>query len=145
MRWDRSGIVDLGAPAGFIVSEATAVNDSSQVAGRGEGSPQSYQGYLWESGSWTPIGVLPGHNESMALDIDSGGRIVGVSFILSGEHRAVIWDAGVLTDLVTLGDSSSARGINEVGQVVGTSVANLPGRRGAAPPPNVGRVTTAHH
>jgi probable HAF family extracellular repeat protein len=125
--WDGNGIVDLGAPAGFIVSEAAAVNDSNQVAGFGEGSPQSYQGYLWESGSWTPIGVLPGHFESMALDIDSGGRIVGRSFILGGEQRAVMWGAGVLTDLGTLGDSSSAHGINDVGQVVGHSLADLPG------------------
>lgn len=125
--WNESGIVDLGAPEEFIVSDGLAVNDSIQVAGRGEGNPQSYQGYSWESGSWTPIGVLPGHGESMALDIDSGGRIVGTSFILGHEHRAVMWDAGVLTDLGTLGDSSTAFGLNEVGQVVGYSVANLPG------------------
>jgi uncharacterized membrane protein len=58
--WDGSGIVDLGAPPGFTVSAAAAANDSGQVAANGEGSPQSYRGYQWESGLWTPIGVLPG-------------------------------------------------------------------------------------
>jgi probable HAF family extracellular repeat protein len=125
--WIETGIVDIGGPAGSIVSDAVAVNHSSQVAGFDEGSPQSYQGYSWESGSWTPIGVLPGQSESIARDIDSAGRIVGSSFILGQEHRAVMWDAGVLTDLGTLGDSSNAYGINDVGQVVGYSVANLPG------------------
>ncbi len=127
--WDQSGIVEIGDSTGFIVSNAVAVNDTRQVAGFDEGSPQSYQGYFWESGSWTPIGVLPGTNESIASDIDSAGRIVGQSFILGpgGPDLAVMWDAGVLTDLGTLGGSTSARGINDVGQVVGTSTANLPG------------------
>ncbi|MCP4250382.1 MAG: DUF3466 family protein [bacterium] len=128
--WDQSGaIVDMGdplAPPGYICI-AAAVNNSSQVAGYGEASPQAYQGYSWESGVWTPIGVLPGHSESIARDIGSVGRIVGSSFILGHEHRAVMWDGGVLTDLGTLGDSSNAYGINDVGQVVGYSLANLPG------------------
>lgn len=122
--WDGSGIVDLGAPPEFNVSSAAAVNDSGQVAGFGEGSPQSYRGYLWENGSWTPIGVLPGHSDSTARDIDPSGRIVGSSFIVGPGERpdsAVLWDAGVLTDLGTLGGSSSARGINGLGQVVGFS------------------------
>jgi probable HAF family extracellular repeat protein len=125
--WTETGIADIGGPQGSIISDAVAVNDSNQVAGYDEGSPQTYQGYSWESGSWTPLGFLPGHSESIARDIDSAGRIVGSSFILGQEHRAVMWDAGVLTDLGTLGDSSNAYGINDVGQVVGYSVANLPG------------------
>jgi probable HAF family extracellular repeat protein len=125
--WDENGIVALGHPGGDFAVEARAVNDAGQVARVGEGSPQTYQGYSWESGSWTPLGVLPGHSESFARDVDSAGRIAGSSFILGQEHRAVMWDAGVLTDLGTLGDSSNAHGINEVGQVVGYSVANLPG------------------
>ena len=126
--WDASGIVDLGVPPGFIASVATAANDSGQVAAYGEGSPESdRRGYLWESGSWTPIGVLPGFSESIAREIDSAGRIVGSSFVLDGEGRAVMWDAGVLTDLGTLGGSSSATDINDVGQVVGVSTAYLPG------------------
>jgi hypothetical protein len=72
------------------------------------------------------MGLLPGTGESVAADIDSGGRMVGTSFVLGGEYRAVIWDAGVLTYLGTLGGSSVASGINEAGQIVGYSYIDLP-------------------
>jgi probable HAF family extracellular repeat protein len=123
--WDESGIVDMGLPPGSF-GTAVAVNDAGQVACYGEGNPQTYQAFFWENGIWTPTGVLPGHSESIARDIDSAGRIVGSSFILGQEHRAVMWDAGVVTDLGTLGGSSNAYGINDAGQVVGYSLANLP-------------------
>jgi len=126
VRWDASGIVDLGAPPGFLSASPAAANDAGQVAINGEGDPQSFRGYLWDAGSWTPMGVLPGTSESTAADIDSGGRMVGTSFVLGGEYRAVIWDAGVLTDLGTLGSDSSARSINETGQIVGYSDIDLP-------------------
>ncbi|MHC4094361.1 MAG: hypothetical protein ACYSVY_29515, partial [Planctomycetota bacterium] len=101
--WDRNGeIVDIGAPPGYA-GEAEAVNVTGQAACYGEDSPQAYQGYFWENNVWTPIGMLPGHFESIARDINSAGQVVGSSFVLGGVHRAVRWDAGVLTDLGTLG------------------------------------------
>ncbi|MHC4610085.1 MAG: DUF3466 family protein, partial [Planctomycetota bacterium] len=125
--WDRNGeIVDIGAPPGYA-GEAEAVNATSQAACYGEDSPQAYQGYFWENNVWTPIGMLPGHFESIARDINSAGQVVGSSFVLGGVHRAVRWDAGVLTDLGTLGGSSRAYGINDAGQVVGDTRAELPG------------------
>jgi probable HAF family extracellular repeat protein len=118
--WDRTGIVDLGTPPGAIESRADALNEFGQVAGNAEVGSQS-QGYFVENGTWTPIGTLPGNSESAARDIDSGGRIVGTSFNPDGGARAIIWDAGVLTDLGTLFSTSGGRAINEAGQVVGTT------------------------
>jgi probable HAF family extracellular repeat protein len=107
--WDRNGeIVDIGAPPGYA-GEAEAVNVTGQAACYGEDSPQAYQGYFWENNVWTPIGMLPGHFESIARDINSAGQVVGSSFVLGGVHRAVRWDAGVLTDLGTLGEWSGTR------------------------------------
>ncbi|MHC4966319.1 MAG: DUF3466 family protein [Planctomycetota bacterium] len=127
--WDESGIVALGHPGGVFAVEARAVNDAGQVACVGEGNPQTYQSYFWENGTWTPIGALPGLPDSIVEDIDSAGRIVGRSLIVGpgAPDRAFIWEVGVFTELGTLGDSSKAYGINEVGQVVGTSLAELPG------------------
>lgn len=117
--WDSTGIVDLGTPPGFNVSSALALNENRQVAGNGDGEPS--QGYLWENGIWTPIGTLPGTSDSVARDIDSGGRIVGSSYNPDGASRAIIWDAGVLTDLGTLYSTSAGVAINEAGQVVGVT------------------------
>jgi probable HAF family extracellular repeat protein len=118
--WDSTGIVDLGTPPGAIESRAMAANEFGQVAGRAEVGPQS-QGFFFENGTWTPIGNLPGTSASGANDIDSGGRIVGSSFNPDGVSRAIIWDAGVLTDLGTLFSTSYASAINEAGQVVGVT------------------------
>ncbi|MHC4429717.1 MAG: DUF3466 family protein [Planctomycetota bacterium] len=72
---------------------------------------------------------MPGLPDSIVEDIDSAGRIVGRSLVVGpgAPDRAFIWEAGVFTELGTLGDSSAAYGINEVGQVVGRSLAELPG------------------
>jgi probable HAF family extracellular repeat protein len=127
--WDTNGIVALGHPGGDFAVEARAVNDAGQVACVGEGNPQAYQSFFWESGTWTPIGALPGLPDSFVEDIDSAGRIVGRSLVVGpgAPDRAFIWEAGVFTELGTLGDSSIAYGINDVGQVVGRSLAELPG------------------
>jgi probable HAF family extracellular repeat protein len=128
--WNENGnVVDLGHPGGDFAVEARAVNDAGQVACVGEGNPQTYQSYSWESGTFTPIGALPGLPDSFVEDIDSVGRIVGRSLVVGpgAPDRAFIWEAGLFTELGTLGDSSVAYGINEVGQVVGRSLAELPG------------------
>lgn len=125
-RWDAGGVLDLGAPAGFIVSSAVAGNELGQVAANGEGNPQAIQAYRWEGGVWSPLGTLPGRSESMAAGIDASGRIAGSSFTLgAGDDRGFLWDSGVLTDLGTLGGATRAQGLNDFGQVVGSSLADL--------------------
>jgi uncharacterized membrane protein len=127
--WDQNGnILDTGSSPGLVVTEAVAVNDAAQVAGLNEGNPQSYQSYLWEDGIWTPIGVLPGLTDTIVADIDSAGRVVGRSLIVGpgDPDRAFIWDAGVLTELESLGYDSRADAINDFGQVAGASSASGP-------------------
>jgi probable HAF family extracellular repeat protein len=127
--WIDRVIQDLGSPPGFEVAEAVAVNDVGQVAVTGEGSPQSYRGFLWEEDTWTDLGVLPGRDWCIPEDIDGLGRIVGTC--LYGERvAAFIWDSGGMTDLGTLSGSARAYGINQVGQVVGHCRATQPGGNG---------------
>jgi len=128
--WDAGGIAGLGMPAQEgLALKVRAVNDAGQAAVVGEANPQAYQSFLWAGGAWTPIGSLPGLPDSIVEDIDSTGRIVGRSLLLGpgAPDRAFLWDDGVFTELGTLGGFSAASGLNEVGQVAGTTAANLPG------------------
>jgi probable HAF family extracellular repeat protein len=69
------------------------------------------------------LGTLPGHDRSVAYAINNASQVVGRS--CAGETtlcHAFLWDAGVMTDLGTLGgEYSVAYGINSAGQVVGGS------------------------
>ncbi|PWU15914.1 MAG: HAF repeat-containing protein [Verrucomicrobia bacterium] len=57
---------------------------------------------------------------SEAYGINNSGQVVGYAFTTSGNKHAFLYSAGAMTDLGTLGGSSSqANGINNSGQVVG--------------------------
>lgn len=108
---------------------ATGINDLGQVVGYTK-SVDTYQwGVLWTraagvtlfGGSWPP---------TMANAVSNTGQIIGQNspFLLFGLGHATSWKSGVATDLGTLGGgadvvdySSSAHGVNDLGQVVGWS------------------------
>jgi probable HAF family extracellular repeat protein len=72
------------------------------------------------------LGTLPGDVQSLALDINDRGQVVGRSGnwdpgCETGECTAVLWENGTVTDLGTLPDHdySEARAINNQGEIVG--------------------------
>jgi probable HAF family extracellular repeat protein len=128
--WICGVMYDMEAPEGFIVSGAVNVNDNGEVVGYANGQYQSQYAYLWDDGDWTYLGTLSGLNWSAPTDINNAGQISGYSFILGpgGGNRGWIYDDGVMTDIGDLGgDRSTAFGINELGQVVGTADTSTPG------------------
>ena len=79
--------------------------------------------------SVTDLGTLPGDSFSIARAINKTGQVAGDSTDEYGHTHAFLKSKGAMIDLGTLGgDNSSAKALNDRGQVVGRSgtVANLP-------------------
>jgi len=113
-------ITDLGNLGGDSV--AYAINNEGQVVGYSYTAAFQPHAFLWQNGTMTDLGTLVGGTQSVADDINNEGQVVGYSETAAGEQHAFLWQNGSMTDLGTLGgSSSSARGINDQGQVVGVS------------------------
>lgn len=110
--WEDDTVTGLGDYYGG----AAEINESGQIVG-----VSGNHAFLWKDGIMTDLG---GWN-SRAADINERGQIVGLSHTATqttwGAH-AILWENGVMIDLGTLGNQdSSASGINDSGQIVGSS------------------------
>lgn len=115
---------DLGSLGGAN-STAAAINDAGQVAGTAQLASGEARAFVWDAaGGMRDLGTLAG-NYSYATAINAAGQVAGYSSDGSGFERAVVWDpVKGIADLGTLGGQgaySRAFGINDLGQVVGTS------------------------
>lgn len=109
-------VTDLGFLQGFGAYDVS-INNSGQIA--------TSNGYLYSNGQWQYIGDLGGTTPSgttsvRAFDMNNSGQVVGVSSTPNGSYRAFIYDGGAISEIGGLGDLSSADGINDPGDVVGT-------------------------
>lgn len=125
--------VDLGAGD---QSEASSVNAQGQIVGtRTVGGVQ--RAFLWQNGTLTDLGLLPGMTYSQASDINDAGQVVGFSGLGTVEsaasQRAFTWSAtGGLQPLSTLGGPVTyAHAISETGDIAGGGVAGDGARHGA--------------
>lgn len=116
--WDNGTMIDLGH-LGRDFSRAMDIDDAGRVVGDGL-SLDGIRGFVWENGTMTVLEPLPGGSLSTALAINGSGRIVGSSDE-SGirRTRAVFWENGTPTS-INQWFSSGARGINDLGQIVGS-------------------------
>ncbi|MCP5157108.1 MAG: hypothetical protein H6983_23220 [Ectothiorhodospiraceae bacterium] len=117
-------ITDLGA---FGVEVVRAVNASGQVTGAVDHPPTaSRRGFLGDASGVIDQWVLPTGTDSDGWDINASGQVVGwSSLVVPGggiERHAVLRAGGTVTDLGTLGGSSSfAISINDAGTIAGYS------------------------
>src|SRR5688500_6624027 len=112
-------VTDLGVFDPKIQSaHANDVNEAGQVVGYA-----GNRAFVWQDGALTALPTLGG-TAGMAEAINEHGQIVGSSTLTTPPtgNRAVLWDNGGITHLTPAlgqGETSSAMGINDAGEIVG--------------------------
>ncbi len=129
--YNGSTAKDIGGLGGSGAS-ALALNNSDHIVGYASTANSVDHAFEYADGSMTDLGTLGGHY-SYAISINNSNVIVGGSFIDTGDsvYHAFVSDGSSMTDLNNqLGASGAgwvlveARGINDLGQIVGTGTYN---------------------
>ena len=125
--WENGQMFDLGTLGGKN-SEAHAINNFGQVVGDSNFDPTKgvYQPFIWEQGQMRPL-LSPDCVDCTgdANDINDNGIIVGNVNTPTIINHAVMWDLdGIIHDIGALRetDVSGAKGINDLGQIVGINI-----------------------
>ena len=124
--WENGGMVDLGW------GSASSINHAGQIVGYSVGSGEIH-GFLWYHGNATDLGTSPNDTSSQAVGINRDGQAVGFSG--TDHDHAVLWTLPRIAPpppprfpmrnlgfLPGYNFSSIAYGVNDFGQVVGTSL-----------------------
>ena len=132
--WDSKVLTKRLPPPGFRTSEARAINDSGQAAGKADRGPATAtrtRALFWAaSGKVMDLGILPGYTDSVGRGINNRGQVVGwVSAAGTGAHRfafcyqAFVWENGKLRGLGSIPriKDRKAAAINAKGQIVGNA------------------------
>jgi probable HAF family extracellular repeat protein len=144
--WKRDGqIVDLGTFGGAF-SLPNDINAREQLAGGAENtvpdpddlggaliglpSPTQWHAALWQNGIIQDLGTLGTGPASFALFVNDRGQVAGISYTSSVPNPETgiptidpfLWENGRMVDLGSLGGlNSSVSGLNQRGQIAGTS------------------------
>jgi probable HAF family extracellular repeat protein len=106
----------LGTPPDF----SGDINNAGQVTGQHQFGPGEYRAALFSNGRIQDLGA-PGPSAGYA--INAHGQVAGFLSISLGHDHAFLYTNGQLTDLGAFsGGHSDAYGINDAGQVVGSSL-----------------------
>jgi len=114
--WAAGVMRDLGTLGGDF-SVANGINASGQVVGRSSTASGELHAFRWTDGLMEDIG--PNFGVGTVL-INTQGQVAWTAPVAGGAH-AMLWDAGTVVDLGTLGGPYSfATALNDRGEVVGS-------------------------
>jgi probable HAF family extracellular repeat protein len=116
----QSAPIDIGTLGGNFCAPY-AMNDKGAVVGFSHTSDYKNHAFLWSHGVMKDL--FPCSDFSLATDINNLGQVVGFFQNNSDASKSFLREvSGKIVELPTLGgDSTSVSGINDRGQVVGSS------------------------
>jgi probable HAF family extracellular repeat protein len=120
-------VINLGTFGGKVTAAAD-LNNMGQVAGYSQTTRGEYHAFIYSAGTLMDLGMLPGGTQSFAYGINNSGQVVGASDSVTSTLHAFVYSAGRMRDLNGLIPANSgwvlteARGINNIGQIVGTGI-----------------------
>lgn len=122
--WNGGVPQSLGT-LGYDRSVALSINDAGQIVGYSNlGNPNhDARGFLYSGGVMSTLDPLAGDLYSYAAGINNLGQVVGYSYGLGYTQHAVTWASfsspTPLPDILGATDGSTARAINDSGQILG--------------------------
>lgn len=121
--WDDGAILDQGVPKGFTDAAIWGLNSSGLAVGHAWGNTDGSHAVQWRDGIASDLGTLGGAN-SLAFAANEDGLTVGYAQTATGVNHATLWNDKGIQDLNALTSTPGwllreARGINNVGQIVG--------------------------
>ena len=131
----RNGVMNALPTAGGNNGQASAINNSGQVAGYAENGPADSTcppgtenfmvdlPVMWTKGKAQALPTIGSDPDGVAFGINNRGQAVGYSGTCTAANYAVVWENGTATQLPDLGDPGGiAYAINSHNQVVGQAV-----------------------
>jgi probable HAF family extracellular repeat protein len=131
----KSGVMKALPTVGGNNGQASAINNSGQVAGYAENGildstcPAGITNnrvdlpVLWDKGKAQALPTIGSDPDGVAYGINNQGQAVGYSGTCTSANYGVVWENGIATALPDLGDPGAiAYAINSHGQIVGQAV-----------------------
>jgi probable HAF family extracellular repeat protein len=144
--WANNTMTDI-TPSDTIQCAAWSINNSGQIVGAYRPVDSDTRSFLWQNGTVTDLGLLSGASTGRAWSINNSGQVAGEVIIPNVGRHGYIWQNGTITDLNDLLPAGSnwviqsARGINDLGQIVGYGSHNGSARSAFIMTPNSRQLT----
>jgi uncharacterized membrane protein len=107
--------------AGFYGTRPQGINDAGQVAGTYVDANDRQHGFVLDGGAFTTVDAPDAPGNTQVLDIDDGGRLIGVSGLVSYGYLADGRGRPLEIDAPGVASDTFAAGINNRGEIAGYS------------------------